>query len=146
MFGQGEQKLGKNIYENEAFARFVITSETIKPNQITEILKKKPDKSWEINTPKYPNTTITHKYNLWEIFIKAHNIYHTDVLLEELFTVLLPMKNDIALLDNEDVEKEISIVIYKKKANFPSISYNPKIISFLNDLNVTLDIDLYDLE
>lgn len=128
------------MYKNEVFVRFVITSEIVYPEDITNALNMKPDKSWNINTPTNENTTITHKKNKWEIFIKANNIYDTEPLLEQLITLLSPIKEDIVALKN--IEKMISIVIYREK-NMPAINYNPNIISFLNEIKVSLDVDIY---
>jgi len=69
------------MYKNEIFVRFVITSDTLTPNEITRILNKIPDKSWEINTFKNNHPTLTHKENKWEVFIKSQNIYHVDTLI-----------------------------------------------------------------
>jgi len=130
------------MYKNEVFVRFVITSDTLTPDEITKILNKIPTKSWKKDTPKNNHPTLTYKYNKWEIFIKSENISHTDTLLNELFLQLLPIKENIALLKN--ITKTISIVIYKKEI-MPSITYDSKIISFLHHLGVTLDIDIIEV-
>jgi len=130
------------MYKNEVFARLVITSKTMSPAQITETLKLPPDKSYIINTPKQKETTSLHKYNLWEILIKKNNLYHTEPLVEQLLSLIKPIKNNLSELKN--VKKEISVVVYKEK-NMPSINYNRKIISFINDINASLDIDVYEI-
>ena len=131
------------MYKNEVFVRFIITSDIIVPNKISKILNKIPTTSWEKNTPKNNHPTLMYKYNKWEIFIKSQNIYHTDELLKQLLKELESLEDKISLLKN--VDKTLSIVIYKKET-MPSISYDTRIISFLNRYNITLDIDIYCLE
>jgi len=130
------------MYKNEVFVRFLITSDTLTPDEITKVLNKTPTKPWKKDTPKNNHPTLTYKYNKWEIFIKSENIYHTDILLNELFLQLLPIQTNIVLLKN--VTKSISIVIYKKET-MPSITYDSKIISFLHYLDATLDIDVIEV-
>jgi len=130
------------MYKNEIFVRFIITSNTLTPNEITKLLNKTPDQSWEINTLKNNHPTLTHKENKWEVFIKSQNIYHVDILINKLFLQLTPIQEKISLLKN--IRKIISIVIYKKEI-MPSITCDSKMISFLNDIGAELDIDVIEV-
>ena len=130
------------MYKNEVFVRFIITSDTITPDEITKALNKFPTVSWEKGAPKNNHPSLTYKYNKWEIFIKAQDIYHTDILLNEFYLQLLPIQTSITSLKN--VTKEISIVVYKKDI-MPSITCNSKIISFLHCLDAGLDIDVIEV-
>ena len=131
------------MYKNEVFVRFIITSDIITPQEISKTLHKIPNTFWNKNAPKNDHPTLIHKYNKWEIFIKSQNIYHTEKLLKQLLTELELLEDKLPLLTN--VDKQLSIVIYKKET-MPSISYDTKIISFLNKYNISLDVDIYCLE
>ena len=118
---------------------FIITGYD-KPNNLTDILGVIPSKTWMKGDLKIKNCLIKHKSNGWELSLKKSNIIDIDTLLKKLISDLNKIKNKINKINK--IKKEFKVVIYYTKS-VPSIFYDLEIISFLNDINATIDHDIY---
>ena len=130
------------MLNNEVFIKFTIQNFNKSHSEITRYLKINPSKTWSKGDNKIKEGTIKYKSNGWEIGIERKNVLHIDALLDEIITILLPIKNQLTNLDK--CSKKISIIVYAKKI-MPSFVFNKEIISFLNNASIELEQDIYCL-
>ena len=128
------------MHDNEVFIQFSIQKFNKKHFEITSYLEIEPSKTWIKDDLKTNKGIIKHKNNGWEIRLRRNNVLHISDFLDEMISILFPVKNKLTSLN--DGVKKISIIVYAKKS-MPSFAYNHKIISFLNDTSIELEQDIY---
>ena len=129
--------------KNEIFIYFRIKGFDCEDNQISNLLDLVPSKTWRKGDIKAPNTILKHKENGWVLSIYKKNIRYVDNGLEYLFKLIKKSKKELALMKN--VTKTFSIALYFQESA-PSITYDSKIISFLNEIGAEIEHDIYNTD
>ena len=131
---------------NEIIVDFSVFSETMKYAEISEFLGMKYDsfcnKWWRINNKDKWAINDTH------IWIKQSWIWKyeedLEVHIENLYNLLLPLKEKFLQLKENKCEFKMSIIIYSDSTN-PDGYIEPKYIKFLWELWADIDFDTYYL-
>ena len=124
--------------------RLNITDFVCDPDVITKLLDLTPHRSWLIGEAVIPQASNVHKQNGWSIDSPLSGVANTvDDQIDALKEVLLGKVEKFRELP-EDVYVEILCVVYAY-THFPDIFFSNENISFLNEINACIDIDLYDL-
>ena len=133
--------------ENKEFeikVRINITDFACDPSVITELFEILPDRSWIAGEPVVQQATNIHKQNGWSIYSPLSSTGNSiDDHLNKLKEILLPKVERFAKLP-QGAEVELLCVIYAYK-RFPDIYVCAENISFLYEINASIDIDVYDL-
>jgi len=129
--------------KNEIFIYFRIKGFDCEDKQISSLLDLVPSKTWRKGDIRVPNTILKHSENGWELSIYKKNITYVDNSLEDLFKLIKKSKKELSLMKN--VTKTFTIALYFQETA-PSITYNSKIISFLNEIGAEIEHDIYNTD
>lgn len=131
---------------SKSIVSFEIGGQKLTPDEISEILWIKYDKWFivgdEIITPKGKHTGKYHNHTAWSIYSKIPNTVEIEEHLESMLDFLDPYVEKIRNLPEVSCEFYCSIAF--DTSSGISLDYQ-KIISRINALWASLDIDLYDI-
>jgi hypothetical protein len=119
-----------------------ILDEEVLPEQMTEEIGINPSKSWHKGDIR-PKTCIKEKNNGWELqSCLAHEaplVEHIDYLL----SVIKPVHKQFQNL-TQKYYAQLSCIVYFDE-ELPELSFDKYLLKQLTDLNLSLDIDIYNL-
>lgn len=125
-------------------ASFTITSTTMPPEKMIEILPFTPVKYWR-EGDTIGKSIIRRKHNGAVFSIPQQSVDEIEPLIIELLDQLEPFKHElIHLSETEPMDFEISCVVYFARP--PSCNLSLDTIKRLAELRVALDLDLIPTE
>ena len=128
----------------EIRARLNVTDFLCDPSVITNLLGIPPDRTCLSGDPVVKGAANVHKRNGWSVFSPCSGSgISVDEQISALRETLFPKIKSFANLPN-DSEVELLLLIYAYKF-FPDIYVNVENISFLSEINASIDVDVYDL-
>jgi hypothetical protein len=98
--------MGTDFFSNKIYCEFIITSESVLPEEITRYLSISPHRSFkkgDTYVSKHSGSMVTRPHNLWAIMSKATiseeqdikpHILYVKSILEEKINLLSNIKND----------------------------------------------------
>jgi hypothetical protein len=129
--------------EYNTYAYFWVGEFDCAPTEITDLLKIEPSRVTLKGEPLNPATHTVRKKSFWEFrsSLPTTEMYQ-DAHLENLLSVLTPLKNEIAQLQLK-YETGISCVGYYTIVN-PGFHLSAELIKSCAALNLCIDFDLYN--
>lgn len=131
------------IMQPEYHVRLKILDESLLPEQITEQLGICPSKTWH-KGDLVPNTSIRKRENGWEIESTLPKEVLPSEHIQHILSVIKP-----AYFQFQDYSQkyycELSCAIYFDEER-PDIFLDKNLMRQLADLNLNLDIDIYNVE
>jgi len=117
--------------------RFVLTSSSRDPAEVTRILGQPPDKSWRLGEPR-SKSTLVHDHSAWILVQCSPESASVGDQLAALIDRVRPL-----LVEGvpEGWEAQVSCEILSH-GEFPSMTLAPGILRFLADVGASLDVDL----
>ncbi len=128
----------------EIRARLNVTNFLCDPSVITNLLGIPPDRTWLSGDPVVKGAANIHKQNGWSVFSpRSGPGISVDEQINALREILFPKIKGFTNLPNNS-EVELLLVIYANKF-FPDIYVSVENISFLSEIDASIDVDVYDL-
>lgn len=129
--------------EFNTYAYFWVGEFDCDPTEITDLLKIEPSRVVLKGEPLNPATHTVRKKSFWEFrsSLPTTEMFQ-DAHLENLLSVLTPLKNEIAQLQLK-YETGISCVGYYTNVN-PGFHLSAELIKSCAFLNLCIDFDLYN--
>ncbi len=128
----------------EIRARLNVTKFLCDPSVITNLLGIPPDRTWLSGDPVVKGAANIHKQNGWSVFSpRSGPGISVDEQISALREILFPKIKGFTNLPNNS-EVELLLVIYANKF-FPDIYVSVENISFLSEIDASIDVDVYDL-
>lgn len=129
--------------------KFFIIGSDFNPKDLTEILELEPDESYrkgEIYKPKYSieGTQRTRIENSWCLVLKSYNVLDLESVFADIILRLNGVRKKLQkFLKESDSEAFLTIKIELTNSLTPSFVLKKETISFMNEFDMELDIDIY---
>lgn len=126
--------------------RFIVSSESIDPLEISSTLDVMPNRTWLRGSPVHQESTKLHRENGWllETTGQPEEVY-VDRLAQRLMDAI--SHDRLATLRSKygaKVDIELSVIIsIPYSATVPSVSLSREQIRYLADCGGSLDVDIY---
>jgi hypothetical protein len=125
--------------------RLVVTSETLLPKTISDLVGISPTTTWLRGETVHPKATNIHKENGWVLSLEDGG---TELIAERIIDRLIALvpRGKLAALCKQhpgSVAVEMSIIAHLRSESMPSISLTPEQVAFLADCAGSFDVDLY---
>lgn len=121
---------------------FTIFGQEFDQNELSKNLEIESASIWRKGEHRVNTKLLFEDYG-WSISLQREGEFE---IVEEIGKLFEMISNKIAslkafIIENK-LESELGIVVYKNSISIPEISINQNIISILNELNSSIDIDI----
>jgi hypothetical protein len=125
----------------EYYSELIITSKTITPAQISNLLGMQYDKSHVIGDLR-KHTIIREKENAWILESHLSRSISINEHIGELLERVTPIIEKIGQLINQsDIEVQFGCVIFTSKR--PRLSFSKEQVVSISKMGASIDVDLY---
>ncbi|GAC1345006.1 MAG: hypothetical protein NVSMB14_08460 [Isosphaeraceae bacterium] len=120
---------------------FIVTSLTMSPEKMAEVLPFTPDKSWRLGDT-VGRTSLRYKHNGALLSLpKESDVYEIEPIVLKLLDRLEPIKDElIRLSETYPLDFEISCAVYFDRP--PACNLSPHTIKRMAELRAAFDLDL----
>lgn len=131
----------KNTHVKAEFV--IILDDKLNPEFITERLNLTPTESW-MKGDDIEGKIHKRKETCWSVSTEYEESFDINDQLSKLIAVLQDKKDILIELKKQcDMKFIIEIIVRVRKEETPAMYFEREIITFINDLQAVIDIDLY---
>jgi hypothetical protein len=130
--------------ESEVYAYFLLIGADFQPDEITAQVGITPTKTWMKGDLRSPGAVVRHQENGWMVLSKLDRSADLEEHIKSVLEQLQPswdILQKLCLLHSA----EFACVVCTYGGDRPAIHFDREVIKQVNELNSTIDVDLYIL-